>query len=104
MPASDAYLAAARAVKAHAEGCARCHEGVRNAERSCNSSMLFPEHMRGDLREVRATIEMHSRRVPLVLEPGAAAGLCVRPGNRETVRVRAHTPGGILEHVVDRWD
>lgn len=66
------------------------------------SSMLFPELLRAELREVRATIEAHSRVTPLERTAGEiAAGL---PVQDRPIQVRVTTAASVRTYRIDRWD
>jgi hypothetical protein len=67
---------------------------------------LFPEIMRRELREIRATIEAYSKAGTLTGEKEGACGLMLDAGNRtwdDTV-VRVTTGGQELLYKLDRWD
>jgi hypothetical protein len=67
---------------------------------------LFPEFLRAELREVRATIEAYARRTPMAgLREGSAVGLGFHAGKPWTsCRLRVVRDRTVYEHVLDRWD
>lgn len=71
-----------------------------------HSSGLFPEIMRGELREVRATIEAYSKQNPLAGDWEAdACGLCYQAGNINwNCNLRVTTDIGVSTYKLDRWD
>lgn len=71
-----------------------------------SSSGLFPELLRGELREVRATIEAYSRENPLEGEWEAdACGLSLQDGDRNwNCNLRVTTDIGVSMYKLDRWD
>ena len=86
-------------------------EGVIFILKGCKDSMnkssgLFPEVMRGELREVRATIEAYSKEHKLGgYEEASACGLCVQGGNKDwSCRLRVTTDVGVTVYNLDRWD
>lgn len=65
---------------------------------------LFPEFLKGELREVRAVIEAHSNGArPSGAELGTANGVAFEKGSA-ALRVRVTTEGGSAVYDVDRWD
>lgn len=89
----------------HGDGIILLLQGARET-RSAGAA-LFPVFLRGDLREVRATIESYSNRAEMVgLSEGSAIGIDLRQGGNSsfptTVRV---TAGGRTQlYKIDRWD
>lgn len=71
-----------------------------------HSSGLFPEILRGELREVRATIEAYSRENPLAGDWEAdACGLSLQDGGRNwNCNLRVTTDVGVSTYKLDRWD
>lgn len=71
---------------------------------------LFPEVLRSEYREVRATIEAHSRRVSASgREQASACGIDLRKGKhwtKVTLRVTSRLGGAVSvgEVTLDRWD
>lgn len=64
---------------------------------------LFPEIIRSDLHEVRATIEAHSRAIKLQgAEDASACGLLIARGGRNNIRVL--TRNGAAHYYIDRWE
>ena len=78
---------------------------IEGAKDSANKSMaLFPETLRGDLHEVRRTIEAHSQSGRLEDLPDGvqhAAGLLI--GEDETT-LTVRTDGGVASYIIDRWE
>jgi hypothetical protein len=71
------------------------------------SANLFPELLRGDLREVRSTIEAHGQKTKAeacLLDSTAqhASGYLVGAGDAVEVLVR--TLGGVGRYSIDRWE
>lgn len=75
-------------------------------ETRASSLSLFPECLRSELREVRATIEAFSRAGRLEGDPArAACAADFRKGSAWTnCRVRVTSRGMKAEYVLDRWD
>lgn len=90
-------------IKPHeGEGAIVLLDGARDTRRP--SSCLFPEILKGELREVRATIEAYSK--SRNIEPAAeqAAGADLRKGSKWEARMRVRSGAVVTEYVVDRWD
>ncbi len=70
------------------------------------SSALFPEHMRGELREVRSTIEAYSKQHKLGgYEEASACGLLLQSKHESwKCTLRVTTDVGVSEYTLDRWD
>ena len=71
------------------------------------SSALFPELLRGELREVRATIEAYSQDNALSgMDEASACGLCLQSNSRSDwkCRLRVTTDVGVSLYNLDRWD
>lgn len=79
--------------------------GAQDMHASKAGSGLFPELLRGDLHEVRRTIDAYSQQTPLAdaPEPVAAVGLVLRPHVKTHLSVRLHTKTSTLDFTVDRW-
>lgn len=78
------------------EGCADTHN---------SSSALFPECLRGELLQVRATIEAHSRSTKLAdQELATACGRDIRKGQPINATVRICKGGIWTAYHIDRWD
>lgn len=80
-------------------------KGCRDTRSS--SLALFPEILRGDLREVRATIEAYSRDGKMEgLEEASACGVFMSAGAHRSnlSKFRVTTDVGIQEYKIDRWD
>lgn len=71
-----------------------------------HSSGLFPEILRGELREVRATIEAYSKENPLEGSWEAdACGLSLQDGEQNwNCNLRVTTDVGVSTYKLDRWD
>jgi len=85
-------------------------DNARDSERS-QQSCLFPEILKGELHEVRATIEAHSRVTPLKWPTGThpigsgASGLLLHPGaNRPKVNLVVNIDNALYNVTIDRWD
>jgi hypothetical protein len=73
-------------------------EGARDTE--CNSLVLFPECIRGELHGVRAVIEAHSKRGKLAgAQEGSANGILA-----VGTTVRVVVPGGTQTYRIDRME
>lgn len=71
------------------------------------SLALFPEILRGELREARSTIEAYSRGGQISdVREATACGVMLSPGHRSGVwgTLRVATDTGIQEYKLDRWD
>lgn len=71
------------------------------------SLALFPETLRHELREVRATIEEYSRTHELSgYEEASACGLLLQDGNnwRDNCTIKVTTALGVTTYKLDRWD
>jgi hypothetical protein len=98
-----------------ARGHAFAHHGkgviflLKNAhDTKMTGSAIFPETLRSELREVRATIERHSAVFPAIgAADGDANGLMLGTGNKSNwnARVRVtNTDGYVTVYNLDRWD
>lgn len=88
----------------HGEGVFFILEGCKDVANT--SSALFPEHMRGELREVRSTIEAYSKQHELGgYEEASACGLLLQ-AHRDSwkCKLRVTTDVGVSEYTLDRWD
>lgn len=69
------------------------------------SSALFPECLRGELHEVRATIEAHSQSDKLSgREKASACGYDLRKQAGSSCTIRALSNGRWTTYKIDRWD
>lgn len=76
--------------------------GACDAENKCLG--LFPECLRSELHEARATIEAHSRSGKLTgAENASACGVDLRAFN-QTFRVKAAGSSVLVNYLIDRWD
>lgn len=76
-------------------------------DKNNRTSALFPEILRGELREVRATIEAYSKENPLSGDWEAdAAGLCYQANASRNwnCNLRVTTDVGVSTYKLDRWD
>lgn len=72
-----------------------------------NSSLaLFPETLKGELREVRSTIEAYSNSHDIEgSDEASACGISIQENNRNRLyRLRVTTDVGVSTYVIDRWD
>ncbi len=71
-----------------------------------SSAGLFPSFLRGELYEVRATIEAYSNNTRAVgNEDASVCGLLIQDSsNNLSVRLRVTTDVGIALYKIDRWD
>lgn len=66
---------------------------------------LFPEMLRGDLHEVRATIEAYSRTAKLTGQDRASAcGIVMPKQGRINYHLRVTIKGRVNKYIIDRWD
>lgn len=89
----------------HAPGLLFALEGCRDQGEP--GAGLFPELLRTELREVRATLEAYSKNARLTgAEEASACGLAVRQqhNTEELVRVRVITGGVTTTYTLDRWE
>ena len=78
-------------------------EGCRDGAN--RSLALFPECLRGELHQVRRTIEMHSKSRKLDdLEDGRQHASGLRVGDNMPVELRVRTSAGVASYTVDRWE
>lgn len=74
-------------------------------EKVHSSNSLFPEIMRGDLHEIRATITEYSRKATLHgREEATACGYDLRKGSQTPVTVKVLCRGAWNHYKIDRWD
>jgi hypothetical protein len=79
-------------------------EGARETRQA--GAGIFPQCLRSDLREVRATIEAYSRDAKMQrLSDGSAIGIDLRQGGSGyPVTVRVTADGRAQTYMIDRWD
>jgi hypothetical protein len=78
-------------------------EGCRDGEN--RSLALFPECLRGELHQVRRTVEAHSRSRALEpLEEGRQHAAGLRIGDNQQVELRVRTAAGVASYLIDRWE
>lgn len=70
------------------------------------ASSLFPEHLKGELREVRATIEAYSQSHPLAgFDEASACGIRLQGSTQFwECTLRVTTDVGVSIYKLDRWD
>ena len=76
-------------------------------DRHAGGSAIFPETLKAELREVRATIEAYSRSATLAgAEEASACGVMVSPGPGRDwdVTLRVTAAGRVQAYKLDRWD
>jgi hypothetical protein len=93
----------------HAEGVLFVLEGCRDVDSSEDArrgNALFPEQMRGELHQVRRTIEEFSSHASLSGEAEASAcGIMLQKGSPHVAMVFRVTSGSSVRTVaIDRWD
>lgn len=88
----------------HGDGLILLLDGAHETRNAGNA--LFPEQLRGELREVRATIEAYSRGATMHGMPeGSAVGVDLRKGaGGYPVTVRVKAGGNAQVYKIDRWD
>jgi hypothetical protein len=78
-------------------------DGARDSRNT--SLALFPECLRGELHQVRRTIEAHSRSQKLEpLEDGRPHAAGLRVGDRMPVELTVRTTTGLAVYMIDRWE
>lgn len=86
----------------HGEGMLIVLKGAVDASNA--ELALFPETLRDDLREIRATVEAFSKRGAISgAEEASACGYHIGNGQCD-VRLRATVAGHATEYRIDRWD
>ena len=70
------------------------------------ASSLFPEHLKGELREVRSTIEAYSKSHPLAgFDEASACGIRLQGSIQSwNCTLRVTTDVGVSIYKLDRWD
>ena len=93
----------------HGDGAILLLKGARDVRvvkgAACNGG-LFPECLRGELREVRSVIEAHGRTATMedADRDDLAIGVDLQKGGTWAVRVRVRTALGLSEYLLERWD
>lgn len=80
--------------------------GCRDGSYKTSGIGLFPELLKGELREIRSTIEAYSRTgTPEGYEEASACGIRIRAsGGPCAHRFRVTDDLGVMEYTIDRWD
>lgn len=89
----------------HGNGVFFLLKGCKDTQNS--ASGLFPETLKGELREVRATIEAYSNQNKLAgYNEASACGLCMQERSRVTwdCKLKVTTDVGVRYYKLDRWD
>lgn len=89
----------------HGNGVFFLLKGCKDTRNS--ASGLFPETLKGELREVRATIEAYSNQNKLAgYNEASACGLCMQERSRVTwdCKLKVTTEVGVRYYKLDRWD
>lgn len=85
------------------EGAVLVVDGCRDT--GMPSAALFPEVLRAEYREIRSTIEAHSRSSGVQCkEEASACGIDLRKGARWDCTVRVTSPDTVAVYRLDRWD
>lgn len=85
------------------EGAVLVLDGARDIAHHGNS--LFPESLRGELHEIRSTIEAYSRAAQLYDQDKATAcGYDIRKGQLNAAEIRVWSAGRSTRYIIDRWD
>jgi hypothetical protein len=94
------------AVTNQKEGMILILDGARDSNWQVAGSCLFPEILKSELREVRATIEAYSASMPLSgFEQSSACGVVFTAGNNPRhLLVRVTTGDLVIDMNIDRWD
>ncbi len=71
-----------------------------------SSACLFPSFLKGELHEVRATIEAYSNHTkPIGNEDANVCGLLIQSSSKSfSVKLRVTTDVGVALYMLDRWD
>lgn len=89
----------------HGNGVFFLLKGCKDTRNS--ASGLFPETLKGELREVRATIEAYSQQNKLAgYNEASACGLCLQERSRVAwdCKLKVTTDVGVRYYKLDRWD
>lgn len=89
----------------HGNGVFFLLKGCKDTRNS--ASGLFPETLKGELREIRATIEAYSGQNKLAgYNEASACGLCMQASSRVTwdCKLKVTTDVGVRYYKLDRWD
>ena len=80
-------------------------KGAKDRNES-SSAGLFPSILKGELYEVRATIEAYSNRTGLIgSEDADACGLLIQSSSKTfSVKLRVTSDVGVALYKIDRWD
>jgi len=81
-------------------------EGAKDRNHSQVSNCLFPEILRSDLHEIRATIEAYSKSERLTGHAESACGIHLQASGSGywNAKVRVTTETGVTIYNLDRWD
>lgn len=80
-------------------------EGCKDTSYKTAGNGLFPEILKSDLREVRATIEAYSRKARLHgYRNATACGIRLQDSHNNRVVVRVTTDVGVATYNIDRWE
>lgn len=81
-------------------------DGAKDRNHSQVSNALFPEILRSELHEIRATIEEYSRNERLTGHADSACGIRLQAigGGNWRAKVRVTTDLGVAVYELDRWD
>lgn len=83
-------------------------EGCKDKRLGGGGNALFPETLKGELREVRSTIAAYSRTAKIAgLEEASACGIMLSKSNVIAgfqIRVRVTNGTGVVEYQLDRFD
>lgn len=88
------------------KGLAIILRGAKDLRWKQAGSALFPETLKSELREIRATIEAHSQRTPIEgADEASACGLLLSAGQSWNVVLRVTDGRGQrTSYMLDRWD
>lgn len=80
-------------------------DGCKDTRNAGKGNALFPEILKSELREVRATIEAYSRKASLAgYESSSACGLIFSGNKSNSIDVRVTTELGKITYIIDRWE
>jgi hypothetical protein len=89
----------------HGKGIFFILDGARDKRFRGAGNALFPETLRGELHQVRATIEAYSRSATLGgHEESSACGVLKTSDSEWNIKLRVTTDSGVREYKIDRWD
>lgn len=87
----------------HSKGVIFILAGARDKVKS--GAALFPQILKGELREVRSTIEAYSQTAELGgRDEASACGILIEAGPASKFTCRVQTTLGSTSYIIDHWD